>query len=267
MSRGLLWASLLFCAAILHGEETVRLATTTSLAESGILEVITAAFTKETGIRVRVFSVGSGAAFVLGKNGDADLLLVHAPADEEAFMAAGYGIEHRPIMYNEFVIAGPTDDPAGIRGTAGASEAFRRIAAQGAVFVSRGDRSGTHRLEERLWREAGVPSPQERCRYLSVGQGMSATVRVADERRGYTLVDRATYEMLRRTIALEVLVRGDPVLRNRYAAILVKPHDKESRSFVAAKRLMEWLSSPQSRGIIEQFSVQGVKVFTPAPGR
>jgi len=266
MVRVLLWTSLLFCA-VLHGEETIRLATTTSLAESGIVEAFATAFTKETGIRVRVFSVGSGAAFALGKNGDADLLLVHAPDDEEFFVAGGYGVEHRPIMYNEFVIVGPKHDPAGFRGAPTAIEAFRRIAARGAVVVSRGDRSGTHRFEEKLWRESGVSSPAERCRYLSVGQGMSATLRIADEREGYTLVDNATFEMLRCTVSLEVLVSGDPLLRNRYAAILVRPSNRDSRSFSAAKRFMAWLSSPRCRALIEQFSVHGVKVFTPLPER
>ncbi len=260
--RTVLLAVVLCFGWLLQGNDRVRVAATTSLAEIGILTVFAGAFEKETGLAVQILAVGSGVAFVAGRNGDADLLLVHSPDDEESFMAAGYGVEHQPIMYNEFVVVGPPSDPAAIRGMKDAVAAFRKIAERGAVFVSRGDRSGTHRIEERLWHLAEVANPHKRCRYLSVGQGMSATLRIADERGGYTVVDRATYQMLRSSLSLEVFVSGDALLSNRYAAILVKPRNPASPAFATARRFMSWLSSPTGRSLIERFSLNGVRVFS-----
>jgi tungstate transport system substrate-binding protein len=190
-------------------------------------------------VKINVVAVGTGKAMEIAKRGDADVLLVHDREKEDAFIKEGYGVDRRDVMYNDFIVAGPKGDPAGIKAAKSAAEAFRKIAASGAYFISRGDESGTHSKEKKLWKEAGVNIPALK-NYLSVGQGMEETLRIADEKKAYTLSDRATYRTLSdRLNSVTLLFAGDPGLFNQYGTIAVNPkkypgiHYKEAEDFIA----------------------------------
>ncbi len=246
------------------GPQRLILATTTSTADSGLLDAILPDFEKAHGLEVDVIAVGTGQAMALGEAGDADVLLVHDRAREDAFMEAGHGVRREDVMYNDFVIVGPVSDPAGIRGVTRAAEALRRIAQAQAVFVSRGDESGTHTRELALWREAGVEPAGEW--YLSAGQGMGETLTMAQEARGYTLSDRATY--LARGQGgtdLVVLVEGDPLLLNHYGVIAVNPSTGCHIQAELANRFIEWLISVKTQERIAAFGVEefGQPLFFP----
>jgi tungstate transport system substrate-binding protein len=232
------------------------LATTTSTQDTGLLEALLPPFEKETGIRVKVIAVGTGQALALGRRGDADVLMVHAPQAEKAFMAEGYGAERRALMYNDFVLVGPREDPAGVRGMGSAIQAFMRIAKTQSVFVSRGDNSGTHMKEKELWASARV-RPSGRW-YLEAGSGMAATLRVASEKEAYTLTDRGTYlaqsgAQGKPALALEVLCEGAPVLRNPYAVITVNPQRFPHTNSEGAGALVGYLFSPAAQRLIAEF--------------
>ncbi len=259
------WLSLLlslWLVGALAKEEILRLATTTSTENSGLLKLINRAFYKKTGIRVQVVAVGSGAALRLARNGDVDLVLVHAPMAEERFVAYGYGINRLPVMHNDFVIVGPTDDPAGVRRAKTALEAFRSIAAHKAIFLSRGDESGTHNKEKLLWARAGIEPRGEW--YLSVGQGMAATLRMAMEKRGYTLTDRGTYLALQEKLSgLEILFEGDPKLYNPYHVIVTNPRRHPEIQYDLAMRYVAFLTGPEGQELIRQFRIGGKPLFYP----
>ncbi len=242
-------------------ERELILATTTSTYDSGLLDVLIPPFQEATGYRVKVIAVGTGQALKMGERGDADVLLVHAPAAEEAFMAAGHGIERYRVMHNDFVLVGPPEDPAGVRGATDALEALRRIAAAQALFLSRGDDSGTHKKERALWEEAGIEPGG--AWYQETGQGMGATLRVASEKGGYTLTDRGTFLALRETLALEVLFEGDPRLYNVYHVIVVNP--QKGTNVEGARALARYLLSPETQRQIERFGVEryGQPLFVP----
>jgi len=232
------------------------LATTTSTQDTGLLDALLPPFEKQSGIDVKVIAVGTGQALELGRRGDADVLLVHAPQAEKAFMAEGYGAERRPLMFNDFVIVGPKDDPAKIRGMRPPSQAFARIARAGAPFVSRGDNSGTHMKEKELWAGAGVKPSGDW--YLEAGSGMAAVLRLASERGAYTLSDRGTYLAQKggqggAGLALVVLCEGAPVLRNPYAVITLNPGRFPDRNTAGARQLVDYLFSPEARHIIAEF--------------
>jgi tungstate transport system substrate-binding protein len=204
------------------GRDSIRIATTTSTYETGILDYILKPFEEKHGVKVHIISVGTGRAIKLGENGDVDVILVHAREAEERFIKEGYGVNRRDVMYNDFIIAGPNDDPAGIAGLKNAKEALKRVRDKGYTFISRGDDSGTHKKEKYLWEQAGIePAGQW---YLESGQGMSATLRIADEKNAYCLVDRATYLFHREKIRLVNLVEGDKDLLNPYGVIAVSPY-------------------------------------------
>ena len=227
------------------------LATTTSTQDTGLLDVLLPAFTARCGVQVKPIAVGSGEALAMGRRGDADVLLVHSRAAEDAFMAEGHGAQRLDVMHNDFVIVGPPTDPAGTRG-ADAVEAFRRIATAGATFVSRGDQSGTHQKEQGLWQRARV-APEGRAWYVSAGQGMGETARIAAEKRAYTLMDRGTWLALSGSLGLAVLCEGGADLLNSYRVIVVSPklhpqvHAREARMFA------RWLVSPPAQGLIGEF--------------
>jgi tungstate transport system substrate-binding protein len=244
----------------------VVLATTTSLAETGLLDTLTPLFRAATGLELRAIAVGSGQALRMGERGDADVVLAHAPAAEEAFMAAGHGTRRRVVASNYFTIAGPSADPAGIRGAASAAEALRRIAALGAVFVSRGDSSGTHQRELVLWRAAGG-RPEWRG-YLETGQGMSATLLVTEERQGYTLTDLATFGALRRRLDLVPLRNRDAALLNVYHVIEVDPRGRPRVNPDGARALADFLVSPAVQDLLGRFgrAQYGAPLFVPARG-
>ncbi|MBN1954359.1 MAG: substrate-binding domain-containing protein [Anaerolineae bacterium] len=240
------------------------LATTTSTQDSGLLDYILPVFEEAYGIDVDVVAVGTGQALELGEDGNADVLLVHARALEDAFMAAGHGVRREDVMYNDFVLLGPADDPAGIRGMATAAEAMRTIATTEAPFVSRGDDSGTHVKELSVWETAGIPP--EGDWYISAGQSMGAVLTMADEQQAYTLSDRATY--LARTLEgteLEILVEGDPVLFNPYGVMAVNPDKGPHIQVDLANTFIDWLVSLPAQQMIAGFGVEefGAPLFTP----
>jgi tungstate transport system substrate-binding protein len=240
------------------------LATTTSTENSGLLGYILPDFEAEYNVKVDVIAVGTGQALKLGEDGNADVLLVHARAREDAFMEAGHGVRREDVMYNDFVIVGPADDPAGIQGLTDAAEAMRKIAQAQIPFVSRGDDSGTHTKEKAIW--AAVEIEPSGDWYISAGQGMGAVLTMADEQQAYTLSDRATY--LARTlegIDLEILVEGDPILFNPYGVIAVNPDKGEHIKADLANAFIDWFISVPTQEKIGQFGVAefGSPLFTP----
>jgi tungstate transport system substrate-binding protein len=252
-------------AASVWSEATrITLATTTSTENSGLLAVLLPPFEAKTGIRVDVVAVGTGAAIRLGQNGDADIILVHAPAAEAAFVEAGYGVNRRAVMHNDFVILGPSSDPAGVSGARSATEAYRRLSAatsRSVSFVSRGDDSGTHKKERAIWAAAAIePSGGW---YKEVGQGMGAVLTLASEMGGYTLADRGTFLAMRSKIALVVHLEGDPVLFNPYSIIAVNPAVHAHSRYEDAMRLIAWVTSQEGQAIIGGFRLQGEELFHP----
>ena len=243
---------------------TLTLATTTSTENSGLLASILPEFEAQTGATVEVVAVGTGQALQLGEDGNADVLLVHARAREDAFMDAGHGARREDVMYNDFVIVGPTEDPAGIAGMTDVAAAFAQLAAAEAPFVSRGDDSGTHTKEKAVWAAAGVEPAGDW--YISAGQGMGAVLTMADEQQAYTLSDRATY--LARTLAgtdLVIVVEGDPVLFNPYGVMAVNPDKNVEIDNEGANAFIDWLVSVPTQELIGQFGVDefGAPLFTP----
>ena len=242
----------------------IVLASTTSTANSGLLDHLLPSFTAETGIEARVVVVGTGAALRLGVRGDADVILVHDRAAEDAFVAAGHGISRHAVMYNDFVIVGPAADPAAARAAGDAAAALRAIASSAAKFLSRGDDSGTHKAELRLWAAAGVDPTQGSGRwYLETGSGMGATLNTAVAKGAYALTDRGTWLSFRNRGDLAVLFEGDARFLNPYGVILVNParhpHVKaeEGRAFIA------WLTSPAGQRAIAEFTIGGAQPFHP----
>ena len=247
------------------GERFITLASTTSTANSGLFDHILPIFTAKTGISVRVVAVGTGAALGLGMRGDADVVLVHDRESEDRFVAEGYGVARHEVMYNDFVIVGPGADPAGVRGLADAPEALGRIARARARFVSRGDDSGTHKAELRLWAAAGgAPDSLSQSWYREAGGGMGATLNTAAAMDAYTLADRGTWLSFTNRRGLVLLVEGEPRLFNPYGAILVNParhpHVKaaEGRAFIA------WLTSAEGQRAIAGFTVACERLFNPS---
>jgi len=250
--------------------QTLVLATTTSTENSGLLAYLLPDFERDYNTQVDVIAVGTGQALKLGEDGNADVLMVHARDLEDAFMEAGHGVRREDLMYNDFVILGPTDDPAGIRGMSSAAEAFQEIAEAQAPFVSRGDESGTHTKEKAIWVAAGIEPTGDW--YISAGQGMGAVLTMADEQQAYTLSDRATY--LARTLEgteLVILVEGDPVLFNPYGVIAVNPDKGPQIKTELANIFIDWLISVPTQQKIGEFGVEefGSPLFTPdsAPWR
>jgi tungstate transport system substrate-binding protein len=241
----------------------VILATTTSTADTGLLDMLAPLFLDKTGIALKPIAVGSGAALELGARGEADVLLVHSPAAEQEFMAAGFGIERRTVMFNDFVLVGPVDDPASVAATSSASEAMSRIANTPAPFVSRGDDSGTHALERRLWEAAGITP--EGAWYTESGTGMGDTLNITAERGAYTISDRGTYLALRDRLGLEVLLEGDQALLNVYHVILVNPDNGRDIDAAAGRAFLEFLLQPETQAAIGMFGVDefGEPLFTP----
>ncbi len=240
------------------------LATTTSTADSGLLDYLLPDFEEQYGVTVSVVAVGTGQAITLGEDGNADVLLVHARAKEDAFMEAGHGVRREDVMYNDFVILGPESDPAGISGMTSATEAFAAIAAAEAPFVSRGDESGTDVKEKSIWAAAEIEPTGDW--YISSGLGMGEVLTMADEQQAYTLSDRATY--LARTLEgteLKVLVEGDPVLFNPYGVIAVNPDKNANIHADLAGQFIDWIISVPTQELIGQFGVEefGAPLFTP----
>jgi len=245
----------------------VILSTTTSTQDSGLLDVLVPIFEKKTGLSVKTVAVGTGQALALAARGEADVALAHAPDLERRYVATGKLSHRRLVMANEFVLVGPADDPAGIRGLRRAVDATRRIAERRSRFVSRGDRSGTHALELALWQAAGL-EPRGAW-YVESGQGMGATLAIANERRAYTLTDRATLLALQRRLELPVLVEGDRTLLNLYAVLEVNPANGPRVNAAGGRAFAEFLVSPEAQAIIRTFGLEryGQPLFVPLGGK
>jgi tungstate transport system substrate-binding protein len=242
------------------------LATTTSTQDSGLLDVLVPLFEKQTGYKVKTVAVGTGAALKLGQDGNADVLLVHAPSQEKTFMAGDYGVDRRLVMHNDFIIVGPTADPAKIKGTAAAVDAFKAIAAAKSPFISRGDNSGTQTEELAIWKQAAItPDPKADSWYISAGQGMGATLKLASEKAAYTLSDRATYLAQKANLSLDVLVQGDKSLLNVYHVITVNPAKYPKTNVAGAKAFEDFITSADTQKVIGTFGVDkyGQQLFFP----
>ncbi len=230
----------------------VILTTTTSTQDSGLLDVLLPMFEKQTGYKVKPIAVGSGQAMALGERGEADVLLVHSPDAEARFIEAGHGINRRLVMHNDFVIIGPPADPAKIKGTASAVDTFKKIAEANALFISRGDNSGTDALEKKLWGQAGgVPKGQPW--YQETGQGMGTTLNVANEKDGYTITDRATYLARKKDLKLDVLVEKDQPLLNIYHVIQVNPQKSPKINAAGAQAFADFMVAPETQQVIAEF--------------
>jgi len=241
------------------------LATTTSTQDSGLLDVLIPMFETETGYTVKVVAVGTGAALQMGQEGNADVLLVHAPSSEKAYMDGGYGQARMLVMHNDFVIVGPASDPAGLKGGTDAAEAFQKIAAASAPFISRGDDSGTNTKELALWKDAGIDVSQKPAWYTESGQGMGATLTIASEKDAYTLTDRATYLANKANLQLDILAEKDNVLLNVYHVITVNPDKWPKINYEGAMAFAKWITSPATQEVIGKFGVDkfGQPLFVP----
>jgi len=244
----------------------VILATTTSTQDTGLLDVLVPEFEKKTGYKVKVIAVGSGAAMEMGKRGEADVLLVHAPQAEKELIDSGVGINYRLVMHNDFIVVGPPDDPAGIKGS-NVLEAFKKIADKKMTFVSRGDESGTHKKEKELWSLAGIKP--EGSWYQQSGTGMGQTLNITNEKQGYTLSDRGTYLAHKRNINLVVLVEKDKNLLNIYHVMQVNPEKFSKVNSEGGKAFVEFMVSPEAQSIISEYGRDkyGEPLFTPDAGK
>ena len=253
--------ALMLVSASSHAQQVVRLSTTTSTENSGLLAHLLPAFEARTGYKVHVIAVGSGKALELAKNGDVDVTLVHARTAEDKFVADGHGIDRRSVMYNDFVVACPASDPAGIKGGQDVIAAFRKIAASSVKFVSRGDLSGTDVMEKSYWKTAAVMPPASR--YLSAGLGMGEVLTMAAELQACTLADRATFASYRAKTGLAVMVQSDARMFNPYGIIAVNPARHPGINHQGARKLVEWITSPEGQGKIASFRVDGQQLFVP----
>lgn len=242
-------------------ENIIKLATTTSTDNSGLLKVLLPPFEKKYDTRVDIIAVGTGKAIKLGENGDVDVILVHARKAEDKFVNDGYGVNRRDVMYNDFIILGPKADPAKVKGSSHAAAALKKIAQNEATFVSRGDDSGTHKKEMALWQEAEI-EPKGSW-YNAIGQGMGAALQVADEKQGYVLADRGTYLAYMNKIDLEIAYEGDKALFNPYGIIAVNPATYPDSNYMGAMMLIGWLTSVDGQKIIKEFKKNGEVLFNP----
>ena len=244
------------------------LATTTSTQDSGLLDVLVPMFQEQTGYTVQTVAVGTGAALKMAEEGNADVLLVHAPASEKALMDAGWGRDRFLVMHNDFVIVGPADDPAGIKGTPTAVEAFQKIFVAGSQFISRGDDSGTNKMEISLWGKA-ANDPKDAEWYVESGQGMGATLTIASEKQAYTLTDRATYLANKANLSLEIFVEGDAALLNVYHVITVNPEKWPKANYDGATAFANFMIAKATQEVIGQFGMDkfGQALFFPDAGK
>lgn len=260
-------ASILLAAPVVAQERSFTLASTTSTEQSGLFGHILPLFRAETGIEVRVVAAGTGQALAIGAKGDADAVLVHDRPGEDRFVADGHGLDRRDAMFNDFVLIGPKADPAGIRGGRDAAAALKRIAAARAPFASRGDDSGTHRTELRLWLAAGLDVKVLGAAYRELGQGMGPTLNAAAAMDAYTLADRATWANFKNRRSLEILAEGDPALFNPYGSILVNPAKGAHVKAAEARAWHEWLTSERGRAAISAYRIGGEQLFVPTGSR
>ncbi len=258
--------ALTFSLPALAGK-TLMMATTTSTANTGLLDdLIVPQFKNDTGIEIKFVAIGTGKALKMAENCDVDVVLVHAPGAEKAYMDKGVLTDRKELMYNDFVIIGPESDPAGVKGMS-VTDALKTIEAKKAVFASRGDNSGTNKKEISLWKSAGMGVPEKQNWYVQTGQGMLPTINIANEKDGYTMTDRGTYIKYADTKGgnppLKVLVEGDEVLFNQYSALAVAPKHCADAQYELAKQFIAWMASPATQKAISEFKLLGKKLFIP----
>jgi len=262
----ILAAFLGFTPMVSAEDQVLRMATTTSTDNTGLLGYLAPRFKQDTGVELQWVSVGTGKALELGKNCDVDVLLVHAPAAEKKYVEEGYGVDRREVMYNDFVIIGPKDDPAKVKGLS-VADAMKKIAKDKATFVSRGDDSGTHKMETGLWKKNGIEGIDKESWYVQTGQGMMQTINVAAERNGYTLTDRGTYityeDSQKGNPPLVIVVEGDPSLFNQYSVIAINPEKCPKAKYDLAKKYSDWMASAEIQKFIADFKLMGKQLFTP----
>jgi tungstate transport system substrate-binding protein len=249
-------------------EKNIILATTTSTQDSGLLDVLIPMFEKKTGYFVKTIAVGSGQAMVMGQKGEADALLVHSPDAEKKFMADGFGVNRQLVMHNDFVIVGPSDDPAKIKADKSAIESFKKIASAQTLFMSRGDNSGTHSKEKALWKATAI-NPAGQKWYQETGLGMGETLNVTSEKKAYTLADRGTYLALKKKLALSILTEGDAQLLNIYHVIEVNPEKWPKVNAAGAKAFAQFMIAPETQNVVKTFGVDkfGSPLFFPDAGK
>jgi len=256
----------MLCVLALHAEERLKLATTTSTDNTGLLKALLPPFEAKNNCKVDVIAVGTGQSLKLGEQGDVDVVLVHAVELEENFVKEGYGVNRTYVMYNDFIIVGPPEDPAKITGLKEAKEAFKRIAETKSSFVSRGDKSGTHVKELAIWKAAGV-KPEGQW-YIEAGKGMGEVLNMASEKKAYTLADRGTYLAYREKTSSVILCEGDPMLGNPYHIMAVNPAKFTHVKFELANKLIDWIASKEGQQIIRDFKDKnGNLMFTPTAGQ
>jgi tungstate transport system substrate-binding protein len=263
-----LGASNIFVANAAPKQKNIILATTTSTQDTGLLDVLIPIFEKETGYFVKTIAVGSGQAMAMGQKGEADVLLVHSPDAEKKFIADGFGVNRMLVMHNDFIIVGPGDDPAKIKGVKSSAEALKLVAKAEGLFLSRGDNSGTHAKEKTLWKKADI-NPVGQKWYQETGLGMGQTLNVAAEKKGYTLADRGTYLSLKKNLGLDVLVEGDSALLNIYHVIEVNSAKWPKVNVLGAKEFAAFMVSKKTQNIIKTFGMDkfGSPLFFPDAGK
>jgi tungstate transport system substrate-binding protein len=249
-------------------QKTIILATTTSTQDSGLLDVLLPVFEKKTGYFVKTIAVGSGQAMAMGEKGEADVLLVHSPAAEKKFISEGFGINRKIIMHNDYIIVGPAEDPAKMKGMKSTPESFKKIASAAALFMSRGDNSGTNAKEKEVWKAAGI-NPEGQKWYQQTGLGMGQTLNVANEKKGYTLADRGTYLSLKKNLKLDILMEGDAILLNVYHVIEVSPTKWPKANAAGAKAFSDFMVAKETQEIIKTYGVDkfGSALFFPDAGK
>ena len=266
MKKGLivcLTLAMVVCAAVVSAQERLKVSSTTSTDNTGLFGALNPPFEKRFDCRVDVIAVGTGKALKIGEAGDVDVVFVHARAAEDKFIAEGHGVNRRDVMYNDFIIIGPKGDPAGINGSKDAKKALAAIAKNEALFISRGDDSGTHKKEKLLWKKAGI-APQGKW-YAESGQGMGAVIQIANEKQAYALADRGTYLAYSNKIDLVILCEGDEDLFNPYGIMAVNPAKVPSANYVLAMAYIGWVTSQEGQRIIREFGVEkfGQPLFIP----
>jgi tungstate transport system substrate-binding protein len=262
LSLSVLFLSACMLAPLSQAQQVIKMSTTTSTENSGLLAYLLPLFEKKTNSRVQVIAVGTGKALELAKNGDVDVTLVHARASEDKFVAEGHGVNRRDVMYNDFIIVGPAKDPAGIKGSKDVLAAMKKIVDSKAKFISRGDNSGTDQMEKGYWKQVGA-QPQGSA-YVSAGLGMGEVLNMAAELDAYSLTDRATYSAYKAKTGLVVAVEGDTKMFNPYGIIAVNPAKYSSINYKGTMQLIEWITSEEGQKAIGAFKVDGQQVFFPS---
>jgi len=249
-------------------KDVIMATTTSSTQDSGLLDVLLPMFGKKTGYFVKTIAVGSGQAMAMGQKGEADVLLVHSPEAEKKFVADAYGVNRRLVMHNDYIIVGPAGDPAKIKGMKQGTEAFKKIAAAGSLFLSRGDNSGTNSKEKAIWKASGT-NPEGQKWYQQTGLGMGQTLNVTGEKKGYTLADRGTYLALKKNLQLDILVEGDAILLNIYHVIEVNPAKFPKVNVAGGKAFADFMVSKEAQDVIKTFGVEkfGSPLFFPDAGK